>query len=429
MVGNQAYGAMSFTELGLAVPAGGSGPGAALIDDAHRQMQGAGRASELFGGSPAAAPPAVPALTTVTLDIEFTDPAGRTESVRRAFIDRLGPAARAAGGVGRAPLAPIALTNGLPVALGALYRVRDHGGTAERPSHRGADGPGSAGGSVVRLAATGRRRGSCESRACRARRESHFRHARCCRRGGTSPVARAPPRIQADTAQPIFYEAGPRLAIADFDPVSAAFALDLRRNTLRVAASAMDGPALVRANLARGLLDGIIESAIVEEVQAGTPRAATMSTAAVLDAARAAGIPLRPIRDPGAIGSLNVAESVRPLVLQSLSGHIVVGPERQVPVGAALRFAWWQIHPATGETVGVIDTGLHGAQAVGEDSAVKATVSTPGATAIAGPDGADILGMAVRDYIESAQYTLPRKTRPMPRCFCKARSSSRSSSP
>ena len=60
-------------------------------------------------------------------------------------------------------------------------------------------------------------------------------------------------------------------------------------------------------------------------------------------------------------------------------------------------------------TVGVIDTGLHGAQAIPERAAVTETVSTPGAEAIGGDIAELFFKDAVTEAALEADWTLAKR--------------------
>ncbi len=123
-VDHEVYSAMSFTEHGV-VAAEKSSTGSELIDQARKVTKEAPKeVADLFGGqaqAPAASVAAGSELTGVALEVEFTDPGGHVETARRELLDRVGRVARAQGTAATAPLSPMPVAAGVPVALAALY--------------------------------------------------------------------------------------------------------------------------------------------------------------------------------------------------------------------------------------------------------------------------------------------------------------------
>jgi len=171
-------------------------------------------------------------------------------------------------------------------------------------------------------------------------------------------------RIQANGDTLLFYEATPRLAIVSLDPTASGLSLDLRRNALRTVSRGGQGPQIVRANLARGVLDGVIEDAMTTQALAALPSASPFSTAAILDRARADGIGIVAVSARSALGTLAVPDVARARLAAALEGQkqVVVAPQRVSSTSSPSRFAWWQVDAATGDTIGVLDNGLHGGQ-------------------------------------------------------------------
>jgi hypothetical protein len=156
-------------------------------------------------------------------------------------------------------------------------------------------------------------------------------------------------RLIAGDGSLAFYEATPRLAIVSLEPSARTLTVDLRRNGLRVVGRGASAENLVRTNLARGVLDGVIEDTIVGfRTDAGIR---PFSTVTAMETARAQNIAVSTSRPGG-------------------TATVTVGPARPVQVGSAPRMAWWSVDQATGETVGVLDSGLHGAQDAAEYGAL-----------------------------------------------------------
>jgi transglutaminase-like putative cysteine protease len=387
LVDQQAYGALSFTDAGLEVPAKASN---ALVGEASRQVQGVGRIGELFG-SPAPPPPPVATaheLTGVWLDVEFTDPSGRSETVRREILDRIGAVARAQGAVGTAPLAPLAITSGVPIAFAGLHACAVTAGPLDprlglerlAPSFSAIDDALA----LQKLAGSGTAKIPPEEQP-RLRRvvESLPVLLESTAQGIHLLSQRLASQIRATGGTPLFYEATPRLAIVSLDPAASTLAVDLRRNALRVVARGGQGQDIVRANLARGVLDGVIEDAVAAQALAGVPSAIPLSTVALLDRARTEGIPIIAGSGRGALAALTVPDVARARLAAALERprQVVVAPARAPSVASTPRFAWWQVDGETGDTIGVLDSGLLGAQLPNE-AALADTVAAPGARAL-----------------------------------------------
>ena len=374
VVDQQTYAALSFTDAGWEQT---TKPADALVGEASRQVQGVGRINELFGGAtaPAASPAAAASeLTAVWLEVEFIDPSGRSETVRREIVDRIGPVARGQGKAASGPLTPVRMAGDTPIALAGLYGCAITAGPLDprllinRASSFTVVDDAMA---LEKLAASDTPKLSTENQA---------RFNRVLR--GLPPVLettaqtihvlsqRLARQLASGGAALDFYEATPRLAIVSFEPGVAGPTVDLRRNRLRVVGRGVSGDSVVRANLARGVLDAVIEDAIVESVS--PVRAGAASTVGILSRAQADGARTIAIRDAGGVGGLNAPEEARARISAAVDQQVIVAA-RPASVVPASRFAWWQVTPATGEAIGVIDTGLHGAQAMPERAAVTET--------------------------------------------------------
>jgi hypothetical protein len=65
--------------------------------------------------------------------------------------------------------------------------------------------------------------------------------------------------------------------------------------------------------------------------------------------------------DPGAAGDFGFPENVAARLAASVdAGYVAVVLREPVPVRGSPRFGWWRVDPTSGETIGVMDTGLHG---------------------------------------------------------------------
>lgn len=367
-VDDQALAALSFTDAGLEVPASAKD---ALVGEASRQVQGVGGISGLFGAPATSTPAAGGELTAVWLDVEFTDPSGHSETVRRTILDRLGPAARLQKSEATAALTPLKVVSGVPLDLGAMYGCAITSGPLD-PRLVAAHLASSVAVMDDSLALAKLAQPPGE----RLPSDAQTRLKRIA--GGlpavlasTAQTVHLLSRTLAARAQPtggtlVWYEATPRMVIVGLDPMGSVLSVDLRRNALRVVARNVSPDAVVKANLARGVVDGAIEDALMRPA-ADASRTNSISTLAVLDRAREQNI--------------RVVATARTI---DGAPRIVVAPERAPSVNATPRQAWWQVDGATGETIGVLDSGLHGAQAFPEYGG-RAQAASSVAKVIVGP--------------------------------------------
>jgi hypothetical protein len=163
--------------------------------------------------------------------------------------------------------------------------------------------------------------------------------------------------------QPVlFFEASPRLAIATIgraDGVAApsgnTVSLDLRRNSLRAVGRDVGSASVIAANIARGVLDGAIEDALVS---GDTP---VVSTVGVLAEARTKDVAVSASAAASA-QTVGWSDDARARIRSDdTPSAVVVAPAGAVRIGGASRAAWWRVDTATGETIGEIDPGLNGA--------------------------------------------------------------------
>lgn len=370
-VDGRAYGALAFSDAGLDVAAKTSD---GLVADASKQVQGVGAVSGLFGqaAQPPTQPPAGGELTAVSLEVEFVDPSGHSDVVRRPLLDRLGADARKTKKEGTAPAAPLTVVDNVPRELGVLYGLAVTSGALD-PSMVAAHVAPSLGvvddSTALRALSPGQSQLPPDARA-RLKRVAESLPTVLSGAAQTFHVLsqRLAARVAPSDGTLLWYEAFPRVVIVSADPAAPAPSIDLRRNALRVVARNVPGDAIVRANLARGVLDGVIEDALVESSLAGVRSAVSVSTVAILDRAR----------------EQNIA-----VVSRADGRHVTVLPERSPSVGGSARSGWWQIDPATGETIGVLDNGLHGAQSWSEQAAINRAIAQPAARVIVAAPSAE----------------------------------------
>lgn len=350
LVGDKAVGGTAYGAGGVETP-----------DDSGAGGIGS-RLSQMFGGTPTAAAE----LTAVWFDVTMTSPDGRAETARREVLDRIGPVARAARSEATAPLRPVAVAVGRPTALTAVMACAVTAGPLNAAALTGR----------VAAAAPVLRDEALRARLAKGDTKD-IADDRLRQIGITTSAALAvlpqsahlvSQQYAAEAApalgQPILlYEASPRLAVATFsrtagdEPSSAAsVSIDLRRNTLRAVGRGGAPAFVIAANIARGALDGAIEDALL----AGG--AATASTASLLAEARLQGVAIA-ASTASAFPADHWPEAARVRIrAEQASSVAVVAPQTPVVIGGEPRTVWWRIDTTTGETVGVLDSGLHGAQ-------------------------------------------------------------------
>ncbi|MBX9627736.1 MAG: transglutaminase family protein, partial [Gemmataceae bacterium] len=161
------------------------------------------------------------------------------------------------------------------------------------------------------------------------------------------------------------YHDGPRVAIvrATGGAGRLGFAIDLTKNDIRVLARPGQNPAAaVTFNLTRGMMDTYLETAAITP-PAGSA-AAPVGAHGVMAEAVARGVPFVTLTAANAseLDGLPFPADVKALITRAVAGgKAVLVPDRPVEVGGAARLAWFEMDPATGESVGVLDDGTHGA--------------------------------------------------------------------
>jgi hypothetical protein len=377
-VGEQAYGALSFTAGGIAN--GKVNSRGDLIAQAHDAVGGLGQVTDAFGGDnkePTQAGASENGFTAETLEVEFTDPAKHSDVVRREMIDRIGAVARANNTTASTALTAIANGNEVPVELAGVYGMAFAAGPLNTtlPLRRlssmdglikdaEALGHGQRSPNVPLSSADQERMGRVLDEfpaLLQASAESVLvtsqRFAQSSRIGGSAAL---------------FYESTPRLVIASFD-LSSGVALDLRRNTLRTVTRKTSASGLAGANLARSVADAAIEGDGIR-LKAESRQIAAIN---VFDQARTQRIRLIAVHAGTPMTSVQASDVARARMAGASAGRLLIAPER-TPSANPSHFAWWELDPSTGEAISVLDTGLNGFfQDLPEEAVIETRVISP----------------------------------------------------
>jgi Transglutaminase-like superfamily len=363
-VGDKLFSGRPFTASGVS-PA--SSPGGAVAS-------GLSAVAQAFGSGPP--PAATTDLSAVWIVVDTRAPGGRTETVRRAMLDRIGPAARADHRDGTVALAPIALAGDRPVALGGLYACAFStggvpAGFAEAELASALPALRKAAPAVAAIAGG---RPLADRDAARVA-DSLAPVFPVLLHGAAVSFSRASQAAlelarSAASADVLVYEATPRLVITSVEPELAPdgrtlrlrVGVDLRRNAMRAVSATATGSQIVWATVLRGVLDGVLEQTMFGSLRApDSGSVGGASTAAVFDDAHAAGARVASVTTRDALARLSLPAAARAVMQAALDpgGTVLVSPDRAVRMGGEDRVGWWQIDRATGETLGVLDTGLH----------------------------------------------------------------------
>jgi hypothetical protein len=287
---------------------------------------------------------ALPLASAEAIELEFIGPAGRREMVRRDVFDLVGPADRASGAtiLGNAVAARATAADSVDVTS-RIFSLLFETGAVAAVHARDLPPPPSSETPDVRAALLDLGLSFCLASDAVASRLGA---------AGDGGVR--------------FYFDSPRVVIVDVaqqPPDRFRLAVDLRRDSPR-AVAVVDGPSVFLARVARGVVEGTLERALIDYVQASSGETGAgrwrASTSTVFDAAAAARV--APALLQAARGHLDPAipgDVLARVDRDTGAGFLVVAPERPVPVDGAARFAWWRVDPKSGETTAVGDDGLH----------------------------------------------------------------------
>ncbi|MBN2409124.1 MAG: hypothetical protein JXE07_05250 [Candidatus Aminicenantes bacterium] len=166
---------------------------------------------------------------------------------------------------------------------------------------------------------------------------------------------------EAEALSVYAYYQVPRILITSFtgDQERTEVSFDLRQD--RVEAVPYPGQALAMSGTflyGRGVMESTLEGKLLD-LLAGQP---ALTTAVLMREAERINIPIRMFSslEKESLRGLGLPEPVAEKIGLILdSGRIAVLPEKGVPWQGQERWGWWDIDPATMETVGVMDSGLH----------------------------------------------------------------------
>lgn len=144
--------------------------------------------------------------------------------------------------------------------------------------------------------------------------------------------------------------------VANADPVALRELIDIASNSTGVRHGTGRGSFQVR--VAQGVAD-----TVAEMLTLGSDLRTAENTASILaaaDASAASTLLISP-RDTAAAKKLGWPTDAAVRLEQDIGeGFMAVVPKKPVVRAGQQRVGWWRVHPASGETIGVMDTGFHG---------------------------------------------------------------------
>jgi transglutaminase-like putative cysteine protease/uncharacterized membrane protein len=159
-----------------------------------------------------------------------------------------------------------------------------------------------------------------------------------------------------------------KLAPAADGSVGLDIAFDILKNNIRtVVAPGENAAEGIAFNMVRGPMDTGIETSVnsaPSDLQ-GISLTTGISAQTIFAAAQAQGISTTILlpSDIAILDTLNLSADAKALITVTLArGDIVVVPSESVQIDGQARSAWYEIDPSTGETIGVLDNGDHGAE-------------------------------------------------------------------
>ncbi len=159
------------------------------------------------------------------------------------------------------------------------------------------------------------------------------------------------------------YYAAPRIVTTSVEPddQGALFSMDLRKTGAR--AIPYPGQVLT-ASVTFNIVKGIVESGMEGVVLEANTGQQAVTTAWLFSQAAEQDIPSWVVTydNLDALNTLGISEQGKARIIQALvQGKFVVVPGQAVAVQGSVETytGWWEVDPLTGETIGVMDNGLH----------------------------------------------------------------------
>jgi hypothetical protein len=303
---------------------------------------------DAFGGGGDETVPAGPIATAESVEMDFTAPGGRTTTVVREIFDRVGAMRRCSG----ARLDQERVTNASEInadeLVGGLYDFFFTTGAIHTAHLNGVVDPPAAQRDEVLEIGLALRRISLGFAAASDALVTRM----------ADPERALVSRVYLDT---------PRVQVAEMSTKGRTqrLSLDLRRDDARVVVTGFSPEQIFFTQVLRGVINGSLERFVLDQFvgpdeTSADSEPAGLSTSLLFDVAHASGMATAVLARDGVALPQNLAPDVRARVENALAlGQVAVAPDRPVVVAGAPRFAWWQVDPASGATIGVTEEGLH----------------------------------------------------------------------
>ncbi|MDY7075405.1 MAG: transglutaminase domain-containing protein [Chloroflexota bacterium] len=158
------------------------------------------------------------------------------------------------------------------------------------------------------------------------------------------------------------YFDSPRITIfsSEMSSEKAGIAFDLRKSNARILAFPGQSPwADYAARMARGFFESALEGVLLEKVGVDVTYVPEL-----FQAAQQQGVDLVALGqdDLETLRGMIVSDEAKARLTTAVeNGKIVIVPERPVQIGEQLLVGWYEVDPVSGEVIGVMETGLHGA--------------------------------------------------------------------
>ncbi len=294
-------------------------------------------------------------LTGEFLDITESGPGEQTQTYERALLDRIGYSIRQNGGtptLNVTPSSPPALSDEDLVSLNILPGF-------EYPSARlallGQLAHDQA--SLAQLASGGTSASPAEDAALRTVATDITRYKAADFEVFADQLSR---NIANATSVSAFFDT-PRITMVASgsieDPTGVGFSIDLIRESQRVlAAPGQSNQAPPLYNATRGLSESFVEGSEFSEAAGNAP----ISTEAIFSGASDQGIDLIMLSAVNAplLDQLDISDEAKARISTEIqAGDSVIVPTKNVAIAAQETVGWYEIDPATGETVGVLEDG------------------------------------------------------------------------